>query len=209
MLAPTTDIEANEQCHNRRETGGERNHDASAPGPAHCWLGLEARRRQGLRELGRTGVAIGGHLRQCLQHGALDSRRDGVPHRPDGSDGIDGVPGQDRLRGGAIERRRAGEHLVDHAAQRVQVAPPVHRAALVRLLGTHVGRSAKRDARLGEPVATRTADRASDAEVGDQCAAVREQDVLGLDVPMYHAQAVGVAQRVGHVACDAERISDR
>src|SRR5437773_3595326 len=25
---------SNEQCHNRRETGGERNHDASAPGPA-------------------------------------------------------------------------------------------------------------------------------------------------------------------------------
>ena len=63
------------------------------------------------------------------------------------------------------------------------------------LLRAHVGRGADRQAGLGQRD-SRGAQRPRDAEVGDQRAAVaREQDVLGLDVPVDHAVLVGVFER--------------
>ena len=52
--------------------------------------------------------------------------------------------------------------------------------------------------------------RPGDPEVGDQrVAVVGEQDVLGLDVPVDHAVAVGVLQRLRRLARDPERVLDR
>ena len=48
----------------------------------------------------------------------------------------------------ALVRRHPGQHLVEHAAERPDVGPPVH--DLTRgLLGRHVARCAQDDARLG------------------------------------------------------------
>ena len=48
-----------------------------------------------------------------------------------------------------------------------------------------------------------------DAEVGDQRAAVVQQDVLGLDVAVDHAVPVRVVERVGDLARDPHRVVDR
>ena len=53
------------------------------------------------------------------------------------------------------------------------------------------------------------ADRPGDAEIGHQRVPRVEQDVGRLDVPVDHAGPVRVAQRIGHLAGDLERVADR
>jgi hypothetical protein len=111
--------------------------------------------------------------------------------------------GDDRLWRRAGERRFAGQHLVQHRAEGVDVGSRVHRLA-ARLLGAHVGGCADRHARLGEPLAGLVArERAADAEVGDQRVAVGEQDVLRLHIAVDDAVAVGEIEPVGHLARDS------
>src|SRR6266542_1084779 len=71
------------------------------------------------------------------------------------------VRDRDRTRRG--ERRDAGEHLVEHDAERVHVGTAVEREAL-RLLRREVGRGAEHRARLRERLARL---RTRDPEVGD------------------------------------------
>ena len=102
-----------------------------------------------------------------------------------------------------------GEHLVEHAAEGVDVAPAIDVALAGRLLGAHVRRRAE-----ATPVSVRRSSPAAvdgprDAEVGDDGVALLEQDVLGLDVAMDDAVRVGVAERVGDLAGDAERVVER
>jgi hypothetical protein len=70
-------------------------------------------------------------------------------------------------------------------------------------------RRAERHAGLGHPVAARLARGQRDAEVGHERPAVVEQDVLGLDVPVDHAVPVGVVERRGHLARDADGLVHR
>ena len=104
-------------------------------------------------------------------------------------------PRHDRLGGRAGEGRVAGEHLVEHRAERVDVGAGRDLALAHRLLGAHVVRRAERHAGLGHPGAAGLARGERDPEVGHQRAAVVEQDVLGLDVAVDHAVPVGVVQR--------------
>ena len=129
-----------------------------------------------------------------------------MPLRQDGAGRLGEHPGHDRLRGRAGERRVAGQHLVEHHAQRVDVGAGGDLPLAHRLLGPHVVRRAERHAGLGHPVAAGLARGQGDAEVGHQRAAVVQQDVLGLDVAVDHPVPVGVVERRGHLGGDPHRV---
>ena len=99
---------------------------------------------------------------------------------------------RDRDRRVARERRDAGDHLVEHDAERVHVAATVDGKAL-RLLGREVGGGAHHRTGLGEPVARAGA---RDAEVGDlHVARSGQQHVAGLHVAVHDAVAVRERER--------------
>jgi hypothetical protein len=100
------------------------------------------------------------------------------------------------------ERRLPGDHLVQHDTDRVQVATRVGLRAL-SLLGGEVGGGAHYVADLGEVALGGRVHRTGDAEVGHLHLAVGADEHVGrLDVAVYHAVAVGVAERSGDLAGD-------
>ena len=94
----------------------------------------------------------------------------------------------------------AGEHLVQDAGQAVDIAPPIQGERCRRLLGTHVIDGADRDSRLGELLCVGALYRAGNAEVGEQCVPVRQEDVAGLHVAVNEAERVRVGESVGLIA---------
>ena len=88
----------------------------------------------------------------------------------------------------------AGNRLVKHAAERVQVAPSIDASIGRGLLRAHVGQSSNSHAGSGQPLRPGSADRLSNAEIGEHGLASLEQNVLRLDVSMNDALLVGVAQ---------------
>jgi len=52
------------------------------------------------------------------------------------------------------------------------------------------------------------AERRGHAEIGDHGVSPHEQDVLRLDVAVYDAKAVGVAEAIGHFLHDPKGLSD-
>ncbi len=107
------------------------------------------------------------------------------------------------------ERRLPRQHLVEHAPQRVQVAPPVEVPFSRSLLRTHVLHGVPTAIPVSVSLlAAGRADRPGDAEVGHHGVAALQQDVLRLDVAVNDAVAVGVAQRVGYLTGDLQRVVD-
>ena len=100
--------------------------------------------------------------------------------------------------------RLAGEHLVEHRRERVDVAARVDRAVAGRLLGAHVLWRAERYPRLRQARARGGAERERDPEIGDHGLPVLEQDVLRLDVAVDHAVPVGIVQRARDGARDLD-----
>ena len=102
--------------------------------------------------------------------------------------------GDDRLHGVAGERRIADQHLVRRGAERVDVAARADVALTHRLLGRHVGGCAEGHTGLGHATVARLAGGEGDPEIGDEGAAIMQEDVLRLDVAMDDAPAVGIVQ---------------
>jgi hypothetical protein len=97
---------------------------------------------------------------------------------------------------------------VHHAPEREEVAAPVARLAPAHLLGADVVRRADHQRGLAvESVVRHQARRAREPEVHELRAVGRNQHVLGLDVAVHDATAVGVAERVGDVAGDEQRVA--
>jgi hypothetical protein len=154
-------------------------------------------------ELGGGCEPVGRLLRERAQHRVLDLVGDRAPHHGERRDVVEHLAGDDRLGRRADERRLPGQHLVQHAAERVDVAPSVERPLAHGLLGAHVHRRPQRQPGLRQPpLGARLAHRAGDPEVGEQHPVALEQDVLGLDVAVDDSLRVRVGERAGDAAGD-------
>ena len=180
-----------------------------APRPALAEAVLAGVLLQGVRELLRGREPIRRSLGQRLRQRRFDAGRHRLPHHRDPGRGLAPLLRQDRLRRRPGVGRLTAQHLVQHAAQGVDVGPAVHLIRPARLLGAHVGRRAHRQARLRDPRAPGLLDRPGDPEVGHHGVAPFEQDVLGLDVAVDDPPSVRIVQRVGHLAGDPHRVLDR
>ncbi len=109
---------------------------------------------------------------------------------------------------GPGERWLARDHLVDHAAERVDVSSPVDVGGSAGLLGTHVLRRADRQAGPGDRLLV-ASHRPGDPEVGHHGVPIGDQDVGRLDVAVDEASLVGIGQRLGHLAPEAKGLAHR
>ena len=117
--------------------------------------------------------------------------------------------GDDGLRGRSGVGRLPRQHLVQHAAQCVEIAPAVDLPLGHRLLRAHVGRRADGEAGLRQALAPGGVDRPGDAEVGHPRVPAREHDVLGLDVAVNDPAGMGIAKRLGDLARHLEGVVER
>ena len=112
---------------------------------------------------------------------------------------------QDALGRRPVERDLAGEHLPQHHAERVDVAPRIHVGRAAGLLGAHVVRRPDDHAGAGETLAA-AGRRLRDAEVRHEHPLLRalEHHVLRLDVAVDQRLRVRFRQRVGDVGADPD-----
>ncbi len=162
---------------------------------------------QRLRHVVGRGVAIGGRLGEGPHHRRIHCWRDGAARAGERPRVLGDAPGDDRLGRGPGEWRFAGHHLVEHAAERVDVGAAVEVGLAAGLLGTHVGRGADGEPGLGERAGILGGP--GDAEVGHQRVPLVDQDVGRLDVAVDDPPLVGIGQRLGHLAGEADRLVDR
>ena len=99
------------------------------------------------RELGGRGEPVGRQLLERGEDGVLDFLGHALALPAERGRLLGHHLGDDRLRGAAGERRVADQHLVGHAAERVDVGPGGDLALAHRLLGRHVVRRAERSSR--------------------------------------------------------------
>ncbi len=117
--------------------------------------------------------------------------------------------GQHGLRAGPGEGGLTDEHLVEHATERVHVAPGIQGAIPGGLFRAHVVRRPEAQPRLGDAAVPGPGDGQRDAEVRDEWLPARHQHVRRLDVAVHHAPLVRIVQRGGELARDVERRIDR
>ena len=96
-----------------------------------------------------------------------------------------------------------GQHLVEDAAEGIEIGSPVYVPVSRSLLRAHVRRRPERESRVGESVGSGGAYCSRDPEVRHQRVAALEQDVLRFDIAMDHPVCVRVAQGVRYLARDA------
>ena len=155
----------------------------------------------GVGEGGGRGIASGRVLGKGFEHDVVEKlgecrlpvagRRGGLAHM--GHHEFELAP---RLKG-----RAAGEHLVEHDAERVEVAAWIQTALALYLLGRDIAGVADDGADAG---LVSGIDRTGQRETGEFAAAARaEQDVLGSNVAVHKGLLVhageGVEQLVGDV----------
>ena len=185
-----------------------------APRPRGAGVGRAGPRRDGRpSQCGaevRGGLeAARGGLGHRAAHGGVERRRDLMAAGAGPRHGLGEVlRGQRQGRGPGVGRL-PGQHLVQGAAEGVDVGAVVERRVGGGLLRAHVLRRPERDADGGDRgVRPRPGHGAGDPEVRDDGVALGEEDVLRLDVPMHDAPAVGVGEAVGRFGGDPHRLRD-
>ena len=189
----------------REEDGGTRRDQRAAPGASR-----DRRRGAGSLEGSRECLGVGEPVRGDARQGAGDRVVDGGRHRrpnvPDAGRRAGQAAGEHRGAAGAGERRRAGQHLVQNGAERVDVGGGTDRGVAGRLLRAHVRRRPEHETGAGETLVVRGDHGAGEAEVRHDRLSAGEQDVLRLDVPVDDPLPVGAGQGRGDVAGDGEGV---
>ena len=171
-------------------------------------LAVRTRPHHGVGELGGRLPPVGRQLLERPRDGGIDAGWNGLPQLRHGAGLRRDDLGDDLLGGEAGERRSAGQHLVQHHAEGVDVGARVQ-VLTGGLLGAHVLGRAETHARLRQPTAFPSTPGQRDAEVGHHRPAVVEQDVVRLDVAVDQAMVVGVVERAGDFRGDADGIVHR
>jgi hypothetical protein len=197
------------QGQGRHRSGRGRRHGRRAGRARRRSGGVEALALQVAAEVGAQvagrGVPVVRILGQALEDDGLERLGDRRIDAAGRDHLVTHVLGGDLDRVGPVEGRLADDHLVEDAAQRVDVAAGIDPVP-AGLLGREVGGGAHDGTGLGEVAVGRVGDGPGDAEVDDLDLALgREQHVAGLDVAVDHAtRAVGVAQGRRHLARDLD-----
>ena len=173
----------------RRLAGGDRRLERVA-----------AREHRGDDE-GRRGGGASRLLLEARQDRPLDGRVE-VGHEHRGVDrSLVAVPARELGEALALEGAPPGDELVDHEAERVDVAADGHLGP-AELLGRHVGRRARAHVRPRERLGE-----AGEAEVGEPHLALAvEHHVGGLQVAVQQALRVRGRQPVADLARDVDRL---
>ena len=120
------------------------------------------------------------------------------------------VRSEQRLRGGPGEGRDAGEHLVAHHREGIDVRAGVDVPVPRSLFWRHIRGRTDRHARAGEPAAAlRLRERSRHAEVRQHRMTAEQQDVFRFDVPVNHPFRMGVGECVGDLMQDPHRVRYR
>ena len=107
-------------------------------------------------------------------------------------------------------RRLAGQHVIERAAQGIDVAAGVGLARLQRLLGRNVVEGPQRHARLRQVGIAAPLQIARQPHIDELRPAIRrDDDVRRLDIAMHDAARVGVFQTRGDLKDIANRFADR
>src|SRR5215203_4659497 len=106
--------------------------------------------------------------------------------------------GHCRNRRNSMKRRMSGQHLIHHAAERVNVGGKTDVVVAGRLFGTHVLRCAESDSTLGEGLAFFVGADMSDAKVRQQRVTVGEKNVLRLYIAVHEPASVRVVETVAN-----------
>ena len=138
---------------------------------------------------------IGRNTGKRREHDILQPPRHGLANGAQREGSFRQAPRNHGLRRGPGEGSFTAQHLVQHAAETVHVAPAVH-FTVGELFRTHVRRCADGHTGFRQPLGARFGDRTGNPEIGDNGVTRLQEDVLRLDVPMHHALAVRVAQGV-------------
>ena len=160
-------------------------------GSGHVPLG-EARRRQRLGQLLAAAEPLRRLLFQAAGHRSSQRRRQVGPHAQQVGGRLVEVLAHHRDRARRVEDGPPGEREEHGHAERVEVAPGVHRVTR-GLLRAHVVRRSDQLARRGEAIGI---GRERHAEIRDHRppGGLLDQDVVRLDVPVDDAVGVRVAQ---------------
>ncbi len=164
---------------------------------------------QGVSEFGCGGVAPGGVLGQQGEEEVVPGRRDRGTDRAGRGRGLGEVGGEVAHGVRGLEGQAAGDHFEEQAAEGVQVAARLRRAA--RLLGCHVGRGTDDEAGLGEALLGGVGvSGAGDAEVEDLDRTGRcDLDVGGLDIAVQHLGLVRLGECVADLGPPAGGVMQR
>jgi hypothetical protein len=103
---------------------------------------------------------------------------------------------------------RAGVIKQDRA-ERIEIGAAVEVRVGGGLFRRHVDRRADGDPGAGQPTIGGRGDRAGDPEIGEDRLAIRQQDILGLDVAVHDVAPMGGAECAGRGSGDPDRVGDR